>query len=141
MSRFKYETHLSTFNNCPPADYQELDITAYRWIFEDVNDERNFQPVLIAKPSRAYNRTDMEKCKGCGLPLFNQLEGAVDRYKELLNDNPKIVKTIGTKVATVKIEKTNGCGGNTDKINGHFTFHEYAGSDLKTKIENIQDIF
>jgi hypothetical protein len=140
MSKFKYGNFLTTFSDCPPADYQELDITAYRWIFEDVNDERNFQPVLTQNPQRATGMTDTQKCMGHGLSLFDKLEGALTRYRKLFRKNAEVAKTLGTKVAFLQLEKSDGCGGDMEKGYGHFTFHEYANTDLKIRITGTQTI-
>ena len=42
---FKYESYFRIHDlaNCPPKTYKELRLTAYRYIFDDLEDDRNFK--------------------------------------------------------------------------------------------------
>ena len=46
IERYKYQAYLDKYKNCPPERFNELDCPAFRWVFKDPADFRNFLPVL-----------------------------------------------------------------------------------------------
>ncbi len=73
---FHYQKeHYKIAVECPPKDYQKLEIVAYRWVFEQ-GDEKNFQSQYEKdskrkKPPRRYNdMSDLEKCERMALSMF-----------------------------------------------------------------------
>ncbi len=147
---FKYRYFLDNFRDCPPGDFEELDVTAYRWVFEDLTEERNFQPVLIAKPSRISDvmfQTETAKCQGYGLSFFDSLENARNRFERInaffQERDQKFSLEVGTKVAAVSLNPTNGVGSkpSSGKSNkGQFTFHEYQYNNFFTQILDVENL-
>jgi len=122
---FKYQRDYETLTNtCPPADHTAYDIEpAFRWVFDTINDDRNFTSQFHKKPKRFLNSDDLTKCKALGLSMFNNLVGSVTRFNELkeaMGDN--IYQTLGTKIAKGKISKTDGVNGKIERL-GHFNHH------------------
>ena len=72
---------------CPPNHYKPQNKLVFRWVFDEITDERNFQPLFYRNP-RKYSRketSDKEKCGGLALSLFTSEEQAKDRFYELKN--------------------------------------------------------
>ena len=142
---FKYQSEFdeNDLANCPPACYRRLKMTSYRFIFKNILHENNFMPVLLVKPRRLNSQTNPEKkCKGFGLSLFQEKEGAKSFFQEwMTKTRGRFAKRVGNHLATVEIDKEDGLGSkpNTENFT-HFTFHEFAKTDLTKKIGQIEKI-
>ena len=130
---YKYQLdydNLSQF--CPPLDHTAQEINpVYRWVFDTISDERNFKPQYHKKPKRFLNNDDVTKCKALGLSMFNNLEGSMQRYKELkdsMGDN--IFETLGNKVSQGKISISDGVNGAIER-HGHFNHHPSIKANFK----------
>jgi hypothetical protein len=139
---FKYEDYfrIHDLNNCPPKNYKQLRLTAYRYIFENLEDDRNFKPVYLLDenyPKRLNAAKDLGmKCKGFGLSLYQERSGAVNNYKRwIAKTNGKFAKIVGSSIATVQIMETDGVCSNIENEDSHFTFHEYKTVNLMERIE------
>jgi hypothetical protein len=144
---FKYEAYfqLHQMANCPPITYEEQIITAYRYIFDNLNDDRNFKPVYILDkdyPKRLNAAKDMEmKCKGFGLSLYQNKNGAIANYKRwMAKTNGKFAKIVGSYVATVQIMELDGVCSEIENEDTHFTFFEYETANLIERIEGKPDL-
>ncbi len=133
---FKYQKYLDNYKNCPPKSYAEREMTAYRWVFETCGEE-SFVPVKIINPDRSLGSNDFN-CKGYGLSLFKELDGALQKYNELVQKKSGLKNTLGTHIAEINLEKTDGVASSPEKENFlHFTFHEYKDLKLSKKVVNI----
>jgi len=134
---FKYQEYINELSNCPPSDYQPIEMTAYRFVFEENQEqsENSFLPVLIIKPHRKFN-TPQQRCKGYALSLFNTQNHAEQRYNQLRKNRPDISQTLGTHLAKGIIDKTDGIASSVDQ-KGHFNLHEFQHTDLSQKFEII----
>jgi len=99
---FKYQQNYEKLTQtCPPADHTAQDIDpVFRWVFHNINDERNFISQFHKKPKRFLNSDDLTKCKALGLSMFNNLDGFISRFNELkdvMGDN--VYQTLGIKIA------------------------------------------
>jgi len=141
--RFKYRKEIASIPDCPPDHYENRILIVYRFVFEDISDERNFSPVLILKPKRIHARMfrrDEAKCQGYGLSLFNTLENAQRKYLKLIKNRPKLAKKLGTHIAQGLIEESDGV---VSPINreGHLTLHESEQADLKRKFRLVMEVY
>jgi hypothetical protein len=138
--KFKYQELLAKFPNCPPADYIEIENGAFRWI-HGKDHENNFKPINLISdpPPRMLDETD-NMCKGFGLSLFDSIENAYKKYKELYckkreHQREDFINEKGRYIATLKLLCSDGVAGSFSK-SGHFTFHEYESTNLKNRMES-----
>jgi len=142
--RFKYKELISHIPNCPPSDSQCKEITAFRFVFEDLNHRNNFIPVLLINTQRintARLKKDADKCAGYALSFFSTLENAKKRYFELKYKRglKNIDKILGTHIAQGLIIENDGVVSKVDK-QGHFNLHEFEQVDLKSQFSLIYAI-
>jgi hypothetical protein len=138
--KMKYQEFLKQFSNCPPSEYKEVEMVAFRWVFENCGEE-SFIPVLVINPLRKFDSNDMN-CEGYALSMFEKEIGAYDRYKKLVHRNPKLQETFGNLIAKINILPTQGKASEPENNNyTHFNFHEYEGTDLTKNIVEIINIF
>ena len=138
--KFKYHEYLKIYQNCPPEDYNEINILAYRWVHSTTN-KNDFVPVNLINepPQRLLDDTD-KMCMGYGLSVFDTQLNAIDKYESLYNKRRKHLKKIfiednGNTVAKIKIERENGIANKPNLNNfGHFTFHEYENKEIMNSI-------
>lgn len=139
---FKYEDYfrIHELDNCPPNTYKKLNLTAYRYIFEDLEDERNFKPVYLLDenyPKRLNAAKDLEmKCKGFGLSMYQDKKGAIANYKRwIAKTNGKFAKIVGSFITTIEIIETDGVCSDIENADTHFTFHESQNTHFMERIE------
>ncbi len=143
MSQFKYENYFRIHDlvNCPPETYKGLNIAAYRYVFDDFEDDRNFKPVYLLDenyPKRLNAASDLAlKCKGFGLSLYRNKTGAIANYKRwMAKTNGKFAKIVGSFVATMQIMEVDGVCSDVENDDSHFTFHPYESVNFIEKIES-----
>ncbi len=143
--KVKYQQLLVQFPRCPPDNYSEAELDAFRWVHKEVN-ENDYKPVsLIREPRVKYLDDSDEMCKSYGLSLFSSLEDSVKRYKYIYNSRrpatrPLFVNDIGESVVRLRIGHLDGVM-SPPSFNGHITLHEYEETDLRSKGIEIKDIF
>ncbi|MBL7796960.1 MAG: hypothetical protein JNJ90_10690 [Saprospiraceae bacterium] len=126
--------HQSDFDQlsieCPPSTCQPDSLVAFRWVFEDMQDNRNFTPVFFLNPNRFLTKNDDEKCRAMGLSMFTTSEYATTRFEFLLRViGNAAYERFGTHVANCRLLELDGVNSKPDG-NGHFTNypvenHEY----------------
>src|SRR5260221_10972363 len=79
----KYQKYLDKYKNCPPDNFTKKEITAFRWVHDEIS-EKDFIPIPLHPdfPPRQLDSTD-EICKTYGLSLFKDLPSSVKIYLEL----------------------------------------------------------
>jgi hypothetical protein len=50
--RLKYSELIKGISSCPSGDSREINSNIFRYVFEDLNHENNFKPVLLIEPAR-----------------------------------------------------------------------------------------
>ncbi len=128
---FKYQKDYNKLSiDCPPTIYKRQDIEqVFRWIFDDILDERNFEPQFFQNPLRFNAKSDFEKCSYMSLSMFENLSRAKRRFEELYEFmGTKAYQTLGQKIAKGRITKEDGVNGARDKY-GHFNHHQSLHSD------------
>lgn len=134
--KLKYEAYLAKFPNCPPEEYQEVDMPAFRWVHKFFTSD-DFIPLHLSKePPRMFD-TDDENCMGYGLSMFHSLESAKVKFSKLPS---RLQKDKGDSVAELSLQCQDGLAGKPN-LQGHFTFHEFEITDLKQRIVQIYKIF
>jgi hypothetical protein len=145
--RLKHLDFLSQIENCPSDDYVEINANVYRWIHAEKN-ENDFKPLNLIKspPQRLIDDSDL-MCMGYGLSMFDSLENAVSKYRDLhrnkrANQKRIFVEDKGTMVANLQVTEEDGIANTPHKTNyGHFTFYEYEDKNLSGKIVDAYNIF
>ena len=137
--KFKHQEFYNELKDCPPSHYSVKEIlTAYRWVFEEIKDKRNFTSQYHKKPSRFLSQKDAVKCQALALSMFDNIEAASARFQALkryIGDN--IYKTLGTKIAVGKVKITDGVCSNTVQSR-HFSVHPSATADFNNSFQLTQ---
>jgi len=138
---YKYRDFIQGLPNCPPRQAQSQNLEAFRFVFTEINDERNFAPAFIRKPSRRNEATDPAiTCNGYGLSMFDTLDNARKQYCAYLNSYPNFHKIAGTHIAKGQISKDDGVV--TDKNGeGHFTLYEFEKANLSQKFSIVVQVY
>ena len=128
-------------SDCPPSDYKAKHIeSAYRWVFDDIEDDRNFISQFHKNPKRFLDKNDHVICSGLALSMFDSVENAQMRFyelKELLQQ--KAYQILGTKIAVGEITEIDGVNGEIDK-NGHFNHHLVADTNYNKRFKIAQTL-
>jgi len=124
---------------CPPTEAIPKELQAYRFIYEKIDDDRNFKPVYIKKPQRFNDKSDVDKCSGFGISLYKSEEHAIKKYTILANVVQNIGKTIGTHLAKGQILNDFGVVTPIDD-EGHFDLHESDTCNLHNNFTVIKKI-
>ena len=125
---------------CPPSHYKPQNKLVYRWVFDDINDERNFQPLYYRDPARSLKFSDKDKCRSLALSFFTSEEQAKDRFCEIKDTNGvKIYKTLGTMVAETIIYEQDGVNSEPDRT-GHFSHHLVSGHEYENRFVIISKL-
>lgn len=135
----KYKTLINNIPNCPPASTINQDLESFRFVFADINCEKNFLPPFVQRPRRANSKNDYEKCDGYALSFFTTLEKAQRFYNYLQKSSSNIHKSLGSCIATGILYKTDGSMTKIQK-NGHFSLHEFQGVDLRNRFNIVGEV-
>lgn len=118
---------------CPPSHYKPQNKRVYRWVFDEITDERNFQPVYYRDPKRSLKFSDKDKCKSLALSFFASEAQAKGRFNEFKDTNgAKVYKTLGTAVAEANIDEQDGVNSEPDRT-GHFSHHLISGHEYEAR--------
>jgi hypothetical protein len=117
------------FNNCIAVNRN-----AVRWTFKVLDNEISFLPNILYDQHRGIdtnkqNFNDIDKCKRCGISLFNTESNAKNTFKNL---NKRIREKLEfTHLATGKIQEPDGIASEISN-NGHYSFFEAENSLFKS---------
>lgn len=138
---FKYQTELDRLSvKCPPETCQPIKVSAFRWVFDDMSDARNFLPVYFQNPQRFFGKREAEKCLAMGLSMFDSLENAETRFQVMFDNIGKAAyMRFGTKIATAELTESDGVCSLPD-ANGHFTNYPLENHDYKTRFVPVQQL-
>jgi hypothetical protein len=133
VAELKYKVEISEFA-CDLALFKEYNARqAFRWVFEDINDVRNFAPIFM-------NPAAIKKdCRGWALSFYEESSQAIARIKELARGRPTIYKKVGTHLATGILATKDGISDEPNGI-GHFDHFEYINVDLKNKFSIVESL-
>lgn len=135
----KYGRLIEGLLNCPPAACRSMNITGYRFVFEDLNHRNNYMPPLVIHPQRVNSpkfSTDARKCEGYALSMFDGLDKAKRKYAKLARDFRNIERTIGCHIAEFVIEEKDGLV-STANSEGHFDLHEFEETTFLDRVRLV----
>lgn len=141
--KFKYQKEFDSLElkNCPPSDYKSQNMEqAFRWVFDDIEDERNFQPQYHKNPKRFWGKSPEMVCSSLALSMFNSAENAETRFyelRELLQQ--KVYDILGTKIAVGKLTKQDGVNSKLDE-KGHFNHHPIVEGHYNQRFKIIKNL-
>jgi hypothetical protein len=126
--------------NCPPADYEQRQIDpVYRWVFDLIEDGRNFLPPFHRNPPRFIHADQKLRCEAMALSMFDNLGGAMERFSELKSSmGPRIYLLIGSKVAVGSLSETDGVFSKSGH-HGHFNVHPSETADFSRKFKITEE--
>ncbi|MFN0049691.1 MAG: hypothetical protein ACKVOU_11265 [Cytophagales bacterium] len=141
FKRLKYQLLLDNYPNCPPKEFMEVKKSAFRWVYENIDNEKNFKPLHLISdpPPKMLDDSDL-MCLGYGLSLFDSFEKAYSKYKNLFKSKRNFSKSVGSYIVKIDIQFDDGMA-SIPNIQGHFTFHEYENTDLRSRIIELFSIF
>lgn len=135
MKNLKYETEiLQNFNLVTFEGFEEKNLIAYRWTFEDINDPRNFLPPYILDDNRKK-----ELATGYAISLFETKEAGISRLQELTYNKKQLFKKLGNCIAQGTISEDSGIC-NTPNSYKHFDLFEFINVDLKLTFSVLEKI-
>jgi hypothetical protein len=118
---------------CELESFVEQDRISFRWVFSDINDKRNFEPVY--KDPKRQQTT----CSGFALSFYDDQILAKKRLLELTKDKENLFKKLGNHIAVGNLEKSDGIS-NKSNSQGHFDHFEYDNVILNTKFEIVEKV-
>ena len=138
---YKHQDELDAIEEmCPPSDFTNKDIEAFRWVFDEIENPENFKPLAKKNPARVLSMDDKSRCIAYSLSMFNSKQAAQSRFQFLLRTmNDKAYKLLGTKIAKGNIVEINGVSSNSDE-NGHFSHFQYESVDLTTIFKIVDNL-
>ena len=138
---FKHQSEMDRLSTaCPPADSIPKEGKAFRWVFDEMSDERNFMPHYFRHPGLVHEFGDLKKCRALGRSMFDSLSNArIALLFRLESLNPRTRARKETQIAEGAILDTEGLCGPTD-AKGHFTFHPVESSTFETRFSVIERI-
>ena len=119
------------FIKCPAENFIEKETNAYRWVFEEIEDERNFMPQYLKQPKRFNTKPPKVICQSLGISLYHTKEHARKKFLFLKRQlTEKAYEYLGTKIAEGQIKPIFGLTNDANE-EGHFTHYPYETIELK----------
>ena len=134
---YYHESDLIKLKNCPPDNYTSKKLECYRWVFSDINNERNFQSQAVKNPKALNDKSDLEKCEYFALSFHEDYTLNKNHYEMLKKRFKNISKNIGTHLAKGILDEMDGIGSQVD-ANSHFNFHFTKNRNFSDKFEIIE---
>ena len=136
---FKYKSDLTIVEETKKCicfeNANEISLIAYRWVFSD-NDTRNFEPTA----KRPENLSHQRKCEGWALSFYDTKDNSKSAWEKIISNRKDAYMKIGTHIAEVQIEETNGKADDVRVLDGHFNLLEYEDSNFEGKFSVIFDL-
>lgn len=134
----KYNILISKFTKCEISNCRARTPYAFRWVFKDILDERNFIPRYL---DPEYPGEDKIDCRGYALSMFDTEEQAIGRLLYLLKGKGKLYEKLGTHTAKGVLTIHDGISNDSsDHPHGHFSFFEFKDIALSTKFNLSKQI-
>jgi hypothetical protein len=135
----KFDEH--HLEDCPPKHYQAKDMAeVFRWVFDDMDDDRNFISQFEKNPKRFLGKDAATKCAGLALSMFDSIENAKNRFKlvrKMMKD--KAFRDLGTHIAIGYISNKDGVSEEPNK-DGHFNHHPVKNHNYYQRFKIIQSL-
>ena len=134
---------------CPPQSYKPKNMTTFRWVFDDIDDEKNFKPRLYLLPDNQLEEIELEtdtikrdtkKCGMLALSLFISEMNARNRFNYFMDSQgKKAYKRFGTHIAQADLTEQDGVNDEPDKA-GHFNHHPALGYAYEKRFLTISKL-
>lgn len=134
-----YKDYINLLDSCPPTDYKIKECVTYRWVFDDIMDERNFKSQADKNPKPLNSKNDFDKCEYYALSFHDSSENSRKHFNILSKKFKNIQKNLGTKIARGNLGILDGKGGECDKI-GHFNFHHIKNNNFVEVFNIIESL-
>ncbi len=134
--KYYYKEHIDKLEACPPSEYNTKKCECYRWVFDDISDNRNFLAQADKNPKTLNSKSDFDKCENYALSFHDTLENSQLHFSKLTNRFKNLKKLLGTHIAKGRLEDMDGIGSKNDKI-GHFNFHHTNNCNFNQKFKII----
>ena len=139
--QYQQEFDLLGLKDCPPSSYSVQNLEkVFRWVFDDIEDSRNFQPQYHKNPQRFWSKNAEMVCSSLALSLFDTAENAEIRFyelRELLQQ--KAYTVLGTKIAVGHLTEQDRTNSKCDE-KGHFNHHPISSSRYGERFTIIQNL-
>jgi|GEM_PF-1509408 len=112
------------------SGFRAQEINCWRFVFDDITDDRNFKPVYLLNIDRFKLdlKTNKATSSGFALSLFESPDAIKAKFIKLSSNKKNFPKLIGKNAAFAKLPY---CGLNDDpSTSGHFGLHEFNGIDF-----------
>ncbi|MFN8715289.1 MAG: hypothetical protein ACK5Z2_20750 [Bacteroidota bacterium] len=117
---------------CPPKNYRQYNKKVFRWVFDSMEDEKNFKAQAEKNPPVLNDKTDKEKCEYYALSFHSTIEASREAFVHLKKIMKNAHKRLGTNIASGKLLHDDGLGSDPD-ANGHINFHHYKQCNFVTR--------
>ena len=126
----KYAKEIQGIASCPGSLPAPRDMVGFRFVFANIDNPKNFQPVALLQPQRVLkNGTPVtDCCSAYALSMFSSLEAMRQKVGIASESSRLLMKRIGDHFAQVEIRAPNGLCGVPDR-RGHFDFFERSTFD------------
>jgi hypothetical protein len=79
------------------------------------------------------------KCLGFALSVYDSFNNAKKAFENVIKRFKNFPKIVGHRLAQIEVKKDDGLA-TEPAMSGHFDFFEYANTDLRTKIVDVQKL-
>ncbi|MGC6429675.1 MAG: hypothetical protein ACON5F_01380 [Jejuia sp.] len=128
---------MNKLEKCPPTEYEQKQCESFRWVFEDIQDKRNFIAQAEKNPKKLNDKSDIQKCEIYALSFHDSLENSQAHFSKLTKKFKNLKKLLGTHIAKGNLVNDDGVGSNVDN-NGHFNFHYRTNHEFDKRFEIIR---
>ena len=129
----KHKYFIEKFHKCEIVNCTTRNREAFRWVFQLIDDERNFIPRYLHS---CYHEAEKNNCVGYALSMFDSEEQAIARLNILSKGRKDLYKKLGTHIAKGTLTINDGISNNSSidsDTSGHFSFFEYTSTDLSKR--------
>ncbi|MCY2687580.1 hypothetical protein [Salinimicrobium sp. TH3] len=137
--KYVYQKQIDGLETCPPEEYHSKTCNCFRWVFEKMDDERNFLAQAEKNPKSLNDKTDLQKCENYALSFHDTIENSQAHFIKLTKRFKNIKKLLGTHIAQGTLRKKDGVGGQIER-NGHFNFHHTEESNFNKRFKIIRTL-
>ena len=138
--KFKYQQYFDKLRTpCPPEDFAARETIAFRWVFEDMNDGRNFLPQYIKNPKRFNEKPDHIKCQALGLSFYDSLENAKGQFNRIKKIMGGDAFNLGVNIAEGIIKPNYGVM-DVPNQRGHTALHLFEKVAIESCFEIISPL-
>jgi hypothetical protein len=138
--KYRYFDQLRDIAECPSEATAAFGCLAYRAVFEDIDDPRNFAPAALLDPVRLTSvKRDDDRCSMWSLSMFESPMQLAQRWQEIEVSIRNVRKKKGTHIAALEITATHGAR-TSATVSGHFSFYEFEEFEAKIVVTAVQAI-